>query len=297
MNETIFCGKCGTKNPVSSNFCYKCGSQLFLNTGAEIKTKALPSPVTDYEDIKQGLQNLIRSSGFIVISIGDFYVQFADDFKNSRILFEASAGNSKKGNPNIENEFEKLGFRKEPDSNYFKYISLDEFNINAIANEIKVIFESVFAITFASYNLESEFETKPPTQQVKTKRAKKDTRGISNNKGCLSILIGVLFVGIYFANNDEEGTTKANAKEVVVNSEFDGSVTQVENYLKNEYLKDPDSYQSIDWSTVQKVDNNSNCKFIVRHKYRAKNGFGGYNVEEQVFFLDSTGKVVDMQEF
>jgi hypothetical protein len=30
---------------------------------------------------------------------------------------------------------------------------------------------------------------------------------------------------------------------------------------------------------------------MVRHKYRAKNGFGGYMVEERIFMLDSTGNV------
>ena len=36
---------------------------------------------------------------------------------------------------------------------------------------------------------------------------------------------------------------------------------------------------------------------MVRHKFRAKNGFGGYNVENKVFYLDSQGVVVDYRDF
>lgn len=80
----------------------------------------------------------------------------------------------------------------------------------------------------------------------------------------------------------------AKPREVVENSAWDGSVQQVERYLKAN-LKDPDSYQSIEWSKVVKADGGG---FIVRHKYRAKNGFGGYNIEEQIFILDAQGKVL-----
>lgn len=77
-------------------------------------------------------------------------------------------------------------------------------------------------------------------------------------------------------------------KDAVMNSPFDGSVRQVEIYLKSG-LKDPDSYQSIEWSAVKKQQNGS---FLVKHKYRAKNSFGGYVVEEYIFSLDKNGNVV-----
>jgi hypothetical protein len=83
--------------------------------------------------------------------------------------------------------------------------------------------------------------------------------------------------------------------EVVFNGPFDGSVAQVEDYLK-ENLKDPDSYEGIDWSKVVKEDGND-YSFMVRHKYRAKNGFGGYVVENKVFYLSATGRVVKVVDF
>lgn len=60
-------------------------------------------------------------------------------------------------------------------------------------------------------------------------------------------------------------------------------------YLKNEYLKDPESYQAIDWSTTQSGD-----KTYVTHKYRAKNSFGGYVIEEKTFIFDSDGQLLNI---
>lgn len=72
----------------------------------------------------------------------------------------------------------------------------------------------------------------------------------------------------------------------VYNSEWDGSVYPVKLYLKKN-LKDPDSYEAIEWSKVQKT----NEGYMVRHKYRAKNSFGGYVIENKVFYLNKKGHV------
>jgi hypothetical protein len=90
------------------------------------------------------------------------------------------------------------------------------------------------------------------------------------------------------------GESPSTPREVVYNSAWDGSVRQVKDYLKDQVLKDPDSYQSIEWSTVVKTSDGS---FAVRHKFRAKNSFGGYVIENYIFTLDPQGNVtgaVDM---
>jgi hypothetical protein len=163
-------------------------------------------------------------------------------------------------------------------------------------------------------------------------------------------------------------------KTIIENSPYDGSVWQVENYIKQN-LKDPDSYESIAWGNVIKVDYNQiidvrnpklnkqcysdslykteadispfatthadlyvveekkgwikfrtfpdantegvfycwtkkmntteapksewvdpKTRFIVWNKYRAKNSFGGYVVEEQNFCLDKDGNVISVEE-
>lgn len=61
-------------------------------------------------------------------------------------------------------------------------------------------------------------------------------------------------------------------------SEWDGSVSCVEDFLKKN-LKDPDSLKYIEWSPV--VDGGD--KWLIRVKYRAKNSFGGYVIENKLF--------------
>lgn len=91
----------------------------------------------------------------------------------------------------------------------------------------------------------------------------------------------------------EESSSPSTVSSVEVkNSGWDGSVKQVKEYLKYSYLRDPDSYESIEWSEVKRKDDG----FYVRHKYRAKNGFGGYVVANQLFHLDFSGNVVDVKD-
>ena len=78
----------------------------------------------------------------------------------------------------------------------------------------------------------------------------------------------------------------------VKNSSWDGSVSQVKSYLKSN-LKDPKSYEGIEWSKVSKTSDG----YMVRHKYRAKNSFGGYVVENQVFYLNNKGNVTKVVNY
>ncbi len=104
--------------------------------------------------------------------------------------------------------------------------------------------------------------------------------------------------GIYAQQRKSERTARAAqaaraaAAPVVANSAWDGSVHQVERYLKQN-LKDPGSFEAIEWSPVVKGANDS---FMVRVKYRAKNSFGGYAIEQKVFRLDASGTVTGVSD-
>ena len=119
--------------------------------------------------------------------------------------------------------------------------------------------------------------------------------------GCGSLLIIVFLAFIVIAmitpstpsstsspSTDAPSSTPPAPREVVSNSPWDASVYQVERYLKDN-LKDPDSYDGMEWSAVTKLDAGG---FMVRHKYRAKNSFGGYIIENQIFTLDEKGAVI-----
>ena len=88
----------------------------------------------------------------------------------------------------------------------------------------------------------------------------------------------------------ENTRTKTGAE--VKNSSWDGSVSQVVKYLKNN-LKDPNSYESIEWGNVTETDNG----YAVRHKYRAKNSFGGYVIENQIFHIDWQGNITSVSSY
>ena len=102
-----------------------------------------------------------------------------------------------------------------------------------------------------------------------------------------AVVIGAFLLFAAGSGNDDSSSTN-ETQEVVYNSSWDSSVRQVKDYLKKN-LKDPNSYESIEWSNVIKQSDGS---FIVRHKYRAKNSFGGYVVENKVFALDQNGNVI-----
>ncbi len=95
-------------------------------------------------------------------------------------------------------------------------------------------------------------------------------------------------------NNESSSSysTPISSPSVVIkNNKWNGGVKQVEDYLE-QTLRDPDSYESIEWSEVKQKDDG----YYVRHKYRAKNGFGGYVVTNQLFHLDFSGNVVDVKD-
>lgn len=79
----------------------------------------------------------------------------------------------------------------------------------------------------------------------------------------------------------------------VQNSKLDASVYQVKHFL-NDNLKDPSSYDPLEWSAVQTTPDG---QYYVRHKYRARNGFGGMNIENKIFYLDKNGNVIGYKDF
>lgn len=86
-------------------------------------------------------------------------------------------------------------------------------------------------------------------------------------------------------------------KEIVKNSEWDSSVTQVQDYLRRN-LNDAGSVQYVEWSKVNVISSDTGpYKYWVRCKYRAKNAFGAYVLQNQIFYLDKDGEVVDVKDF
>lgn len=293
METKIFCGQCGTENPRESNFCFKCGQKLVHTADNFTVIENKPAKISEFFDIRDSIQQLLKTNGFLIISIGDYYVQFLNDINQNQINFEAVSSVFLQTVGNKDTEFRRLGFAKDTESNYYKLISHTDFSVDYTVQEIKKIFETIYQIKFSGYKIENDFVDIPITQ---TNQSFSTTKSQSQNYGCLVIIIIAVVIGIYSAISRDTGNSSNDNSEVVSNSAYDASVYQVERYLKNEYLKDPNSYQGIVWGKVQKDFNNSLYKYYFRHKYRAKNSFGGYVVEEKIFYLDQSGNVVSVTD-
>lgn len=112
------------------------------------------------------------------------------------------------------------------------------------------------------------------------------------------VLFGALMYLVATSNHDGSvgaqktpGAAPSKNVDVVSNYAWDGSVLQVERYLKKT-LKDPDSFEAMEWSSVKKIETG----FAVRCKYRAKNSFGGYVIENQIFTMNTQGVVLAVQD-
>jgi len=109
-------------------------------------------------------------------------------------------------------------------------------------------------------------------------------------------VVAVLFIGyaifsVTFTRPEPTRHAPSAARvetKAVYNSPWDGSVRQVERYLKAS-LKDPGSFSAIEWSPVVEGTGGG---FTVRCKFRAKNSLGGFVVENHLFNLDSSGNVI-----
>jgi hypothetical protein len=213
-------------------------------------------------------------------------------------------------NKNLKPKFTALGFSLEKDENYAKDILLNsDKDVENTASETVQIFEEIYNADEQSvYDFDDQIEAVPEKQ--KKRKAASNTAvsqpvqtpaTTSKLSGCAWILIiSLAIVGYTMIFGDDDSKKSSSSKEVVYNSKWDASVQQVVDFLKSKYLNDPDSYKAISWSEVFKLNDIKEIGFPcyqVRHKYRAKNAFGGYVTEEKLFKLDYQGNVVDVKDY
>lgn len=104
------------------------------------------------------------------------------------------------------------------------------------------------------------------------------------------IVVCVSFV-LYWMS-ELTNTSDYNSNEYIGDKKelkYTQAIAGVRYYLKHKYLKDPDSYEGIEWGAFGSYNKDT---YFALHKYRAKNSFGGYVVEEKVFVLDKEGNVL-----
>ena len=117
-------------------------------------------------------------------------------------------------------------------------------------------------------------------------------------KTYIGCLVFIFIFAIIFRQCFCSHKSNVNDSSKVINNEWDSSVWQVEKYLKVT-LKDPDSYKGIDWSAVKDLGEYSTAphRYIVRHKFKAKNSYGIEVIENKMFYLDTNGQVINIMNF
>lgn len=109
----------------------------------------------------------------------------------------------------------------------------------------------------------------------------------NSRKRFRNIFLVILLIGTVIGIR-KEGMDFFKADTVKASS-WDGSVEIVERFLKNNYLNDPSSYESVKWGHLTK---NSDGTYVVTHTFRARNGFGGMNQQSMAFIISADGKSV-----
>jgi hypothetical protein len=270
------------------------------------------------DQLKELLFKLKNNEGHFIIQEGHFdikknngnevFCQLMKNDKKDPIRFEALSHHFDISvDKKLKSRFSALGFTLKNQENYAKNIFLNsEVDINNTASEIVKIFEEIYQI-----DKQSAYDFDDQIKVIENKSKKIQSANHTDNVIVPTpltpkisgwrwlVLIIIVLVG-YFAFFDKDNNKKSSSDETIVNSEWDASVYQVVDYLKSKYLNDPDSYQSISWSEVFKLNDTKEVGFAsyqVRHKYRAKNEYGGYITEEKLFKLDYQGNVVDVRDY
>lgn len=299
MDKNIYCGNCGTECPPINKFCSNCGQKLSVHIIKQNSSSGKLIVENEHGEIYSILRKLLNSDGYIIISKENYYVQLARGNNNNYLYFEAVSRYFYTPVGNKDQVFENLGFMVIPNENYGKEVPIAGLIIEKLVQEFKYIFANIYGVEFDNYQIQHEIELKKTTNQISSSSNKTNNQSNSNTKtskynGCF-IIIAIAIVLTILSTIFENENSTINQKIIV--SQLDGSVYQVEEYLKNHYLNDPDSYQSIDWGNLLEAKTGLNYKYSVWHKYRAKNSFGGYATEIKMFYLDENGEVIDIKDF
>jgi len=127
-----------------------------------------------------------------------------------------------------------------------------------------------------------------------------DNLNITNNIKLIIELqekgVAVKYKDTKYTNNSSYNVkSNSDPGEKPENSLWDGSVYEVKTFLEN-HLKDPDSVEYIDWYKPSLKEHNGDEYWGVKVKYRAKNSFGGYVVNTQLFLIKD-GNVVTYLDY
>lgn len=100
---------------------------------------------------------------------------------------------------------------------------------------------------------------------------------------CILMILGLgLGMGLSMSETNKQSKIKVvNNNQPNINS-WNGVAFVIEDWFKNN-LKDPKSLEIIEVTEIKKANDGT---FIQTVKYRAKNSFGGFNIEHRIFVFN-----------
>lgn len=215
--ELIQCPKCeiAIKNP------------LFVDKSANFN-------IDNYSDIDSALKNIIEKNGYLVISINDYYVQFAHFPNEQELDCEAVSHHYIPEVGDLTNEFQTLSYKIEQSSNYYKRLDLNTITTEIIIQEIERIFVEIYKIEFVNYQITLEIDAYADSNATsESKNLNTKNNVLPNDKDAVSeepisltkkqknwfvgiiifvIILIVLFAGILY----EPGGIHTNVKKPVI---------------------------------------------------------------------------------
>lgn len=125
-----------------------------------------------HKDLKQNIKTLINNKGFVIISIGDHYIQILNEQNNEELYFEAVSNSNLPELGYKNKEFEYLSFNTDPNGNYYKTIPRNKELIKLIIQEIKTIFELIYSIKFNNYEIELSLDSNEEIEKSEDEKEK-----------------------------------------------------------------------------------------------------------------------------
>jgi len=119
-----------------------------------------------------------------------------------------------------------------------------------------------------------------------------EKKGIYTSIFIITVLGAAGIYWLFYTAKTAAPPLPATPMSVVFNTQYDGSVWQIKDWLKK-HADEPSSLKVLHWGKV--VDLNDG--YLVHVKFEAKNKSGAYVVSDKVFKLDKSGTIVGMVDF
>ena len=245
------CHHCDFQNPSIAKQCSNCGQVL-----------------TPFGDILHNLKKLVHREGYVIVSVDDYYVQFAGDGKDKSFLFEVVSKEFLKSVAKHHQAILDLGFTIQEGSNFHKIVQIEVDYVDKaladIVRQLQRIFK-VYELDITNYKIESSFDqdNDVPTTNVNQEFLKNENLKrnpvIRKSLKWVAIVVAIIFIAaIYISeasrldreqSNDVEQTSRIDtSSEVISEKENSTSVPakRNSNQDKSSYFVDELSGDTID---------------------------------------------------